>query len=340
MTIRIVLGFIVTVALVTPVSASAAPPAKAKRNAASAASSRAPLAEALSGSAKDDYEAGKLLFNDGDYAGAALKFQRAYATSKDPRLLWNQAAAEKNLRRYALVESLVARYLREEGDGLSEADRAEAVALLDAVKSFVAEVKLEVSEPSAQVFVDDVLVGETPLSTPLRLDAGRRRLSVKKPGFAIASQTLELTGGEARVVAIELDPESTAGRLRVVTSGGATIRVDGKVVGIGQWEGTVAPGAHQVDVVEKGKDAYRERTEVRANDLTSLQITLSSSSPPPAAPVERERSGGVPAWIWVASGVALTGIGVGTYFLLKSGDEGRPAPTPGSLGTVNLPLVF
>ena len=55
---------------------------------------------------------------------------------------------------------------------------------------------------------------------------------------------------------------------------------------------------------------------------------------------ERERDGGLPAWVWVASGVALTGIGVGTYFLLKSGDEGPPPPAPGSLGTLNLPLGF
>jgi hypothetical protein len=340
MTIRIVLGFILTVALIAPVSASAAPSAKAKGGAASAPASRPPLADSLRGTAKDDYEAGKLLFTDGDYAGAALKFERAYATSKDPRLLWNQAAAERNLRRFALVESLVARYLREEGQSLSEADRAEAEALLEAVKRFIAEVKLEVSEPSARVFVDDVLVGETPLSAPLRLDSGKRRLSVKKAGFLVATQTLELTGGEARVVSISLEAEPTEGRLRVITGGGATIRVDGKVVGIGQWEGTVAAGAHQIEVVEKGKDSYRERADVRANDLTSLQITLSRSAAPSAASIERERGGGVPAWVWVAGGVAITGIGVGTYFLLRPGDEKPPAATPGSLGTLNLPLGF
>ena len=112
------------------------------------------------------------------------------------------------------------------------------------------------------------------------------------------------------------------------------------MVGIGQWEGAVAAGAHQVDVVEKGKEPYRERAEVRADDLTSLQITLSSSTPASAAPLEREREGGVPAWVWVAGGVALTGIGVGTYFLLRSEDEGPPSPTRGSLGTLNLPLGF
>jgi hypothetical protein len=331
-------GLMVTLWLGAPIGASAAPKADAKApSTTSARPSRPPLADSLQGSAKDDYDAGKVLFADGDYARAVLKFERAYAASHDPRLLWNQAAAERNLRRYARVESLVLRYLREEGDKLSDVERAEAEALLDAVKSFIAEIRVEVSQPAAQVFVDDELVGQSPLSAPLRLDKGKRRLRVSKGGFADATEELELAGGEARAVSIVLEAESTEGRLRVVTSAGATIRVDGKVVGIGQWEGKVAEGSHRVDVVERGKEPYRERAEVRANDLTSMQITLSSSTP---ARPEREQGGGVPAWVWVASGVALAGVGVGTYFLLKSGDEGPPPPAQGSLGTLNLPLGF
>ena len=63
------------------------------------------LSESLSGAAKAEYDAGKLLYQDGDYAGAQLKFRAAYETSKDPRLLWNMAAAEKNLRHYAQVQT-------------------------------------------------------------------------------------------------------------------------------------------------------------------------------------------------------------------------------------------
>jgi hypothetical protein len=321
-----------------PVGVSAAPKADAEApSETSARPSRPPLSDSLQGSAKDDYEAGKLLFADGDYASALLKFERAYAESRDPRLLWNQAAAERNLRRYARVEELVSRYLLEEGERLSDVERAEAEALLDAVKGFIAEVRVDVSQPAAQVFVDDVLVGTSPLSAPLRLDKGKRRLRAKKAGFVGATQELELAGGEARAISIVLDAEAAEGRLRVVTGAGATIRVDGKVVGIGQWEGAVTPGSHQVDVVERGKEPVRQRAEVRAKDLTSLQITLSSSA---KVARERERGGGLPAWVWVASGAVLAGAGVGTYFLLKSGDEEAPPPAQGSLGTLNLPLGF
>src|SRR5690348_11091354 len=60
-------------------------------------SAQLPLAESLTGEAKAEYESGKLLFEHGDFAAAAVKFQHAYEVGKDPRLLWNVAAAEKQL---------------------------------------------------------------------------------------------------------------------------------------------------------------------------------------------------------------------------------------------------
>jgi hypothetical protein len=71
-----------------PSAPAAAPSTKAASPAASTAVSPAParadlppftkpLAETLTGAAKSEYEAGRLLYADGDYAGAALKFQRA-----------------------------------------------------------------------------------------------------------------------------------------------------------------------------------------------------------------------------------------------------------------------
>jgi len=61
------------------------------------APARPSLADTLTGPAKDDYMAGRLLFGDHDYGGALVKFQSAYTQSKDARLLFNMAACEKNL---------------------------------------------------------------------------------------------------------------------------------------------------------------------------------------------------------------------------------------------------
>src|ERR1700723_275589 len=60
-----------------------------------------PLAQSLPADARRDYDAGKLLFEDGDYATALLKYQAAYDQTHDPRLLWNVAVCQKDLRHYA-----------------------------------------------------------------------------------------------------------------------------------------------------------------------------------------------------------------------------------------------
>ena len=61
-----------------------------------------PIVQLLTGDAKRDYESARLLYDNGDYAGASVKFQSAYELSRaqnskwegDPRLLWNAAPGE------------------------------------------------------------------------------------------------------------------------------------------------------------------------------------------------------------------------------------------------------
>ncbi|HKQ68527.1 MAG TPA: hypothetical protein VJT73_04270, partial [Polyangiaceae bacterium] len=85
-----------------PVAAIATPAPPA-----SATTAMKPLSETLTGSAKTDYDAAKILYQDGDYSGASLKFKQSYEASKDVRLLWNMAACEKSQRHYAKVQKLV-----------------------------------------------------------------------------------------------------------------------------------------------------------------------------------------------------------------------------------------
>src|SRR5882672_3314772 len=105
----------VAIALLFTVIAHAAPPN---------------LSETLTGTAKASYEAGKLLFVDGDFAGAEIKFHAAYDLSHDARLLWNMASCEKSLRHYARAARLVHEYLDAGGAQLTDQDRGDAKQLL------------------------------------------------------------------------------------------------------------------------------------------------------------------------------------------------------------------
>jgi hypothetical protein len=290
-----------------------------------------PLAETLTGMARAEYEAGRLLYGDGDYAGAALKFQRAYEESKDPRLLWNMAAAEKNLRRYAKVVELVERYVAEGGTRLKPEDRVEAEALLTTVRAFISTVTLDVQPEGAAIFVDDVQVGVSPMRAPILVDMGEHRIRVSKAGFQDFNATQSLQGGAPFSLMVALQPALHQGRLRIVASPGETISVDGKQVGTGEWEGVLPSGIHSVTVTAAGKRTYQSDVAVQDDQTQSLRVALEAEGPAAGS----DKGGGM-TWLWIAGGAVLaTGLGVGAYFAFRPDDK---EPVQGTLGTVELPL--
>src|SRR6187399_1311780 len=93
--------FAVLVALVPLLGSSGRADAAPPR--APAADEPRSLSDVLTGEAKTHYDIARILYRDGDHAGALAKFRRAYEISHDVRLLWNMAACEKNLRHYVKV---------------------------------------------------------------------------------------------------------------------------------------------------------------------------------------------------------------------------------------------
>lgn len=282
-----------------------------------------PLSEALSGRAKESYEAGRFLFTE-DPAGALAKFEQAYDESKDPRLLFNMAACAKALKRYARMQSLLERYLREAEPTLTPEAKAQGQDMLAAAKGFVSRVTLGTTEADADVLVDGELVGKTPLAQPLVLDVGPRRIDVRKQGFTPFTQTLVVKGGEEQPLPVTLVRESA----RIVVSAGEndTIAVDGAVVGKARFAGTFPPGGHSVLITAPGRRPYRAQVDLAADGTRTLDVTLEKD--------------GLPTWAWIAGGaVIVAGAVVGGYFLFKPKDEQSPQPTT-TLGSVDLARAF
>lgn len=306
---------------------------------AEAAPAVVPLAEALSGEAKEAYDSGKLLYADGDFAGAKLKFERAHELSKDARLLWNMAAAEKQQRRYDRVLTLVERYLSEGGDKLTEADRQEAKSLVEMVRALVADVTLTVNEPGAEISVDGEKVGESPLAAPLTLTQGERTFKVTKPGFRPFAKTQNVQGGTKVTLDVALEPELREGRLRVVAGLGDTIAVDGKVVGKGQWEGTLAAGAHTLTVSGKGKREHQTEVVIEDGQLRSERVSLEAI--PKSGPPEKDRDDSSGTWMMLGGGAALAvGLGIAAFFLLRPEGETRKERASGTIPPSYVPLRF
>jgi len=277
------------------------------------------LGESLSGQAREDYESGRVLFENHDFAGALVKFQHAFDLSSDVRLLWNMGACEKNLRHYVRVHGLVERFLREGGSRITGAQRDEAEAVLRTIRPLIGEIRVNVNEAGASVFVDDELVGATPIREPLRIDLGDRRVRVSKPGFKDQVVAQHVAGGSEATLTVALDREVSEGRLLVATDPAGAIEIDGRTVGLGRWQGAVPPGSHALRITAPGMRPYSSDLLLREAESRTVDVTL-----------QRESAGISPAWWIGGSIVAAAGLGVGGYFLLRPSSS-TAQPTPGTI---------
>jgi len=301
-----------------------------------------PLAQSLTGPAKSEYDAGRLLFEDGDNAGALAKFKHAFELSNDPRLLWNMAVCEKELRHYALAAGLVGRYLRVASGRLTAEQRESAAETRKALRGFYSSVYLDGAPDGATVLVDGVEAGKTPLLDALPLDLGSRVLRLERAGFEPFEVKLDIPGATEVTVPITMKrladagtptgavlPPGAAPKLSVTSAGARdVVTVDGKVVGSQHWEGSLSAGEHTVRVTAPGKKAYETRVNLSVGGSRSLDITLED---------EAHHNN---TWLWVAGGGVLAiGAGVGAYFLLKPEDKAGAHPT-GKFATVYLPASW
>jgi hypothetical protein len=307
-------------------AAQASPPTASAATGSSASWVGAPpLSQSLTGPAKGDYDAGRILFEDQDYAGALVKFQRAYDRSGDIRLLWNMAVCEKSLRRYARVLALVDRYWREGEMRMSEAHRREVSDVLTTVRTLISTVHVLVNEAGASVLVDDVPAGTTPLPEPLLIDLGRRRIRVTKPGFEDQQLIQDFAGGSEVTFSLTLVPEPSDGQLKVVAGRSDTISIDGQVVGTGQWEGELPAGEHSLRVAASDMRPYARDVMVEAGKTRTLYVVL-----------EPEESG-IPGWVWVGAGVLVAGgLATGGYFVLRPQTVRIAEAEKGTLGQASL----
>jgi hypothetical protein len=240
-----------------------------------------PLAQSLPADARRDYDAGKLLFEDGDYATALLKYRDAYDRTHDARLLWNVAACQKNLRHYAKAAATLARYLAEGGDLLSSGDRHDALELTKAIAPFTVPMTFNVDEKGAQVWVDDELVGTSPLPGPVTLDMGARRVRVKKDGFRLYERDVPVGGSAPTTVDIALEKQS--GRLELTVPASATVFLDEKEVGRGPHVALDLPaGAHALRVVAPHMRPLQTDVVVEDGKSRALDLPLEAETAPSA----------------------------------------------------------
>jgi len=233
--------------------------------------------------AADRFDRGLRLFNDGDNANALLEFKRAYDLSGERRILLNVGLVYAELGRpvdaVATLEELLA-----QPASVPEAQLARARRARDEQAARIGRLAIT-TNVSAQLEIDNLALGRTPLAAPVAVASGIRLLSVVASGYLPLRQEIAITGGQQTDLVLELLPAQGPLANLVVRCAlpGADVLVDGKLVGRTPLPASVPlpGGSHEVSLRRPG---YRSLPQtITLADGSTGEVTLEAAENPAEA---------------------------------------------------------
>ncbi len=179
----------------TALSAFAAPPDAPTDDAAAKALAR--------------FRRGQDYYSERNFSAALLEFRKAYELSPNYRVFYNIGQVCYQMQDYVCAQRAFGQYLSGGGTEIPEARRQSVDQELVGLKQKVGFLDLTVDVAGAEVSVDDVVVGTTPLKEPVALSAGRRKLVVLKVGYVNVTRSFDLAGQDTERITLTLPPVAT-----------------------------------------------------------------------------------------------------------------------------------
>jgi hypothetical protein len=155
--------------------------------------------------AKQRFDRGYELYEEGEYPLALIEFNRAYELVPNYRVLYNIGQVCIQLGQYANARRALSEYLKQ-GEGSLTPDRRTSVNKdLDMLTRRTAFLTVNGNVEFAEVLVDDVVVGKIPLEAPLLVDAGMHRVTLRRSGYLPRTSNVTLAGGDEQTVNVTLE---------------------------------------------------------------------------------------------------------------------------------------
>lgn len=160
--------------------------------------------EAEQHQAEEHFQQGVALHDEGDYRAALIEFTQAYSLAPTYHLLYNLGQESTALKEYVEAHRYFVQYLADGGDQIDEARRTDVERKIVQLKKYLATIKLNVGITGAEVAIDGIVVGVSPLESAVDVSLGRRKIVVTREGYARWERTIDVAGGNAKTVDVEL----------------------------------------------------------------------------------------------------------------------------------------
>jgi hypothetical protein len=164
----------------------------------------------------------------------------------------------------------------------------------------------------AEVLVDDVVVGKTPLTAPVEVLPGKRVIELRRPGYMTASRTLTLAERARATVAFDPDEDAESGdprgRLHLVPDEGKVfVTIDGRGRGLYRKPIGLPVGPHIVKLDRTGFENVEQQIDVPAGDDFELQVAWRPTSETLAAKAAEARPYRTWGIVGLVSGAVVAG---------------------------------
>lgn len=171
----------------------------------------APAAASKAEEASQRFKSGVSFYKDKDFTAAMVEFKKAYELLPNYNVLFNIGQTARELKDYATALIAFEKYLAEGGAKVPAARKKDVQTSVEELRKKVGKLKITTTVDGAEVLVDDVSVGVTPLPGPVVVNVGRRKLSATLSGYTPVQRVIEVASMEEGTVTLELaKPEANA----------------------------------------------------------------------------------------------------------------------------------
>ena len=132
--------------------------------------------------------------------------------------------------------------------------------------------EVNVSPNGANVSLDGVLIGRG--DTTRVLPAGQYTLRVSAAGYQDFQQTVNIQNGQTTRVNASLQQQQVNGTLQVFAPEGASVSIDGVLIGRGNTSRVVPAGQYTVRVTLNGFQDFQQVVNIQAGQTTTVQANL------------------------------------------------------------------
>lgn len=258
--------------------------------------------------AREHFDRGVALIEDSRFAEAVTEFEASLQIRTSPPVLYNLGLGYRGMGKFQEAIRRFEQFLQN-ADATRHADmRRSATELLEQLRRDLATATLTVRGGAAQVTIDGQVQSLNDGSHRVVLDPGSHVFEATRPGFQPARLTVRLEPRSQTDFELDASSSPNPAQLAIETGiRGAVIRINGDVVGQGEYATDLPAGEYHIRVQARGRVAQERSVLLSPGAVQRVSITLPR--------VERSPGLHEKWWFWAGIATVVAGGAVATFLI-------------------------